>query len=58
MISLLVTIALMGLLAVLVLRATGGQDCPKAGATTTTILPADLQRQLERVQAQPGVDPC
>jgi len=58
LIAVLITVALMGLLSLLVLRATSGRDCPAAGETTTTLLPAELQRQLERVQNQPGVDPC
>lgn len=58
LIAVLVTVALMGLLSLLVLRATSGRDCPEAGGTTTTLLPEDLQRQLDRVQNQPGVQPC
>lgn len=54
LIAVLVTIVLMGLLAVLVMQATGGDAaCPKPGETTTTLLPANLQRQLEAVR-QPG----
>ena len=61
MISILITVAIMGILAVVVLDAMGG-GCPEpaAGGTTTTrtgiTLPPHLQRELDRTRGPVDCD--